>query len=231
MIFLDSGDINEIRKFLGMGIIRGVTTNPTIMKRDGITDIDTAIKEIGNCIYPYPLSIEVTSNNYPEMMEQAIHFTSINSDVYDVFGFEEDMVNINVKIPIHGPNGEMDYLNVISDLTDEGIEVNATAIMSTQQLLLAAMAGARYVSLFGGRVNNMGYNAIGQIKQMRKLIDRFDLDTELIIGSVREAINVTEWLVHGADIVTVPPKILDSMIVHPYTKETVQQFLDDAKEE
>ena len=231
MIFLDSGDINEIRKFLGMGIIRGVTTNPTIMKRDGITDIDTAIKEIGNCIYPYPLSIEVTSNNYPEMMEQAIHFTSINSDVYDVFGFEEDMVNINVKIPIHGPNGEMDYLNVISDLTDEGIEVNATAIMSTQQLLLAAMAGARYVSLFGGRVNNMGYNAIGQIKQMRKLIDRFDLDTELIIGSVRENINIIEWLCAGADIVTVPPKILDSMIVHPYTKETVQQFLDDAKEE
>ena len=92
----------------------------------------------------------------------------------------------------------------------------------------AAEAGATYVSLFGGRVNNMGYNVLNEIKIIRKLIDSFKLDSKIIIGSTREIINIIEWLEAGAHIVTVIPSFIDGMLIHPYTKETVKTFLDDA---
>ena len=109
------------------------------------------------------------------------------------------------------------------------VRVNVTAMMSAQQCFLAAMAGATYVSLFAGRVNNMGYNACIEIKKLRKVLDDFDLKAKIIIGSTREVLNVIEWLGAGAHIVTVAPNFLEGMIVHPYSKETVQQFLRDAK--
>ena len=101
--------------------------------------------------------------------------------------------------------------------------------MSAQQCYLAAMAGGTYVSLFGGRVNNMGYNTIGEIKILRKLLDDNDLSSKIIMASTREVLNIVEWLHAGAHIVTVLPKFLEGMIVHPYSKETVQMFLDDAE--
>jgi transaldolase len=101
--------------------------------------------------------------------------------------------------------------------------------MSAQQCLLAAMAGATYISLFAGRVNNMGYNACTEIRKLRKVLDDLMLKAKIIVGSTREVLNVLEWLEAGAHIVTVVPKLLEGMIVHPYSKETVQQFLSDAK--
>jgi transaldolase len=101
-------------------------------------------------------------------------------------------------------------------------------MMSAQQCLLAALAGATYVSLFGGRVNNMGYNSNDEIKKLRKVLDLQGLKSKIIIGSTREVLNVIEWLEAGADIITVIPDILKGMIVHPYSKETVQMFLADA---
>jgi len=219
MIFLDSGNIEEILKYHYMGIIRGVTSNPTILKRDGVSNNkikETAIS-IADTINPYPLSVEVTTNNSPDMLLQARTMAS-----WAYFG------NINIKIPIEGPDGE-NNLDVIEQLSTEGIDINVTAMMNAQQCLLAAMAGARYVSLFGGRINDMGYNCIEEIKKTKYLIDNFNLGSEIIIGSVREPLNVVEWLVAGADIVTVPPNILNKMISHPRTKETVKQFLEDAK--
>ncbi|MHA1291727.1 MAG: transaldolase family protein [Promethearchaeota archaeon] len=109
------------------------------------------------------------------------------------------------------------------------VRVNVTAMMSAQQCFLAAMAGATYVSLFAGRVNNMGYNACIEIKKLRKVLDDFELKAKIIIGSTREVLNVIEWLGAGAHIVTVVPKFIEGMIVHPYSKETVQQFLRDAE--
>ena len=102
-------------------------------------------------------------------------------------------------------------------------------MMSAQQCFLAAMAGATWVSIFGGRVNNMGYNSCGEIARLRKLLDQFELPAKIIVGSTREILNITEWLEAGAHIVTVPPDLLKGMIVHPYTKETVQMFLRDAE--
>lgn len=220
-IFVDSGDIKEIEKFMKMGILRGVTTNPTILLKDGVKGGMDEIKkrtiEIAKIINPYPLSIEVTTNDKEEMITQAREFAKWAD-------------NINVKITIHGPNGELDNLEVVHILEEEhDIRVNVTAMMSAQQCFLAALAGATYVSLFGGRVNNMGYNCIEEIKKLRKLIDDFRLKAKIIVGSTREVLNVIEWLVAGAHIVTAIPSLLEGMIIHPYSKETVQQFLKDAK--
>lgn len=218
-IFLDTGKFDVIKKYHEMGIIRGVTTNPTIMVKDGITGgmegINKESIRIANLIHPYPLSVEVTNNDPDDMIKQAIEFSKWAD-------------NINVKITIHGPNGELDNLRVIHELEKKhNVRINATAMMSAQQCFLAAMAGATYVSIFGGRVNNMGYDSREEIARLRDLLDDFELPAKIIVGSTREVINIIEWLEAGAHIVTVIPKFIDGMIVHPYSKETVQMFLKD----
>ena len=220
-IFLDSGKIEQVEKFLRWGVIRGVTTNPTILLKDGVTGGAAGMKkraqEIAAMIAPLPLSLEVTSNDPAQMIEQGREFASLAD-------------NINVKITIHGPEGETENIEVIHALeTKYDVRVNATAMMSAQQCLLAALAGASYVSLFGGRVNNMGYDAVDEISRLRELLELQGLDSQIIIGSVREINNVITWLHAGAHIVTVTPDILAGMLVHPYSKETVKMFLDDAK--
>lgn len=220
-IFIDSGNIGEIKKYHRMGIIRGVTTNPTILLKEGVRGGMKAIKEraveIADIVSPYPFSLEVTTNDKDDMISQALDFAT----------WAENMV---VKITIHGPNGELDNLEVIHELeTKHDIRVNVTAMMSAQQCFLAAMAGATYVSLFCGRVNNMGYNAVDEIKKTRQLLDEYGLKAKIIAASTREVLNVVEWMAAGSHIVTVLPKFLEGMIVHPYSKETVQMFLVDAE--
>lgn len=219
-IFLDTGNIGEIEKFLKMGIIRGVTTNPTILLRDGVTGGMKGVKErsveIAKMIAPYPLFVEVTTNDPKMMVGQA----------RELAGWAE---NIVVKITIHGPNGELENLEVVHELEEKhDIRINVTAMMSAQQSLLAALAGATYVSLFGGRINNMGYNACEEIRKLRKVLNDFDLKAKIIVASTREVLNVIEWLGAGAHSVTVVPNFLEGMIIHPYSKETVQMFLADA---
>ncbi len=218
-IFLDTGSLTEIERYHRMGILRGVTTNPTILLKEGVTGgmqgIEARSKEIARMIAPWPLSVEVTTNAREQVMYQAQTFASWAD-------------NINVKVTIHGPNGELENLEIIHELeTTHHIRVNVTAMMSAQQCFLAAMAGATYVSIFGGRVNNMGYNTCGEISKLRKVLDQFGLKSQIIVGSTREVLNVIEWLEAGAHIVTVTPNLLEGMIVHPYSKETVQMFLKD----
>jgi transaldolase len=221
-LFLDTGDINLVRKFHRMGIINGVTTNPSIMFKAGVTGGMEGIKkrslEIAELIAPYPLSVEIMNNETREdMIEEAKELAKWAD-------------NIVVKVPFHGPNGEMQNIEVIHELENKyNIRVNVTAMMSVQQCLLAAMAGGSYVSLFCGRVNDMGYNSTDEVRKLRKLLDDFNLKAQIIAASTRETINVAEWLHAGAHIVTVAPKPLEGMIVHPYTKETVKMFLDDAQ--
>ena len=219
-IFLDSGKIEEVEKFMKMGIIRGVTTNPTILYKDGVKGGLKGVRqrsiEIAKLIAPYPLSVEVTNNDPEGMFAQAKEFAQWAE-------------NIVVKITIHGPNGELENLEVIHKLeTEYEVRINVTAMMSAQQCLVAALSGASYLSIFAGRVNNMGYNACNEIRKLRKVLDQFGFDSQIIVGSTREIINVIEWLESGAHIVTVVPNLLEGMIVHPYSKETVKMFLDDA---
>ena len=219
-VFLDTGNLSDIERFHSMGIIRGVTTNPTILLKDGVTGgmrgIEDRSKEIARLIAPLPLSVEVTTNEPEDMLFQAQMFA----------GWAD---NIVVKVTIHGPSGELENVEVIHELeTKHNIRVNVTAMMSAQQCFIAAMAGATYVSIFGGRVNNMGYNVCTEITRLRKVLDQFDLRSQIIVGSTREVLNVIEWLESGAHIVTVTPNLLEGMLVHPYSKETVQMFLRDA---
>ena len=219
-IFLDTGNVEEVKKYMDMGLIRGVTTNPTILVKCGVTGGLEGIKktsiEIAKLIAPYPLSVEVTNNDPKGMIKQAKEFSKWAD-------------NIVIKVPIHGPNGELDNLKVIHELeTKHDVRVNATAMMSAQQCFLAAMAGATYVSIFCGRVNNMGYNCVEELRKLRQLLDEFKLKSQIIGASIREILNIVEWLGAGAHIVTVLPDVLNGAIVHPYSKETVKQFLDDA---
>ncbi|MDQ3919149.1 MAG: transaldolase [Acidobacteriota bacterium] len=219
-IFLDTADLKEIKRYHRMGLVRGVTTNPTIILKanlgGGMSALEAHAKEIASLIAPMPLSVEVTSNDPNEMLDQA-----------QLFAAWAD--NIVVKVTIHGPAGELENLEVVHQLeTVHDVRVNVTAMMSAQQCFLAAMSGATYVSIFGGRVNNMGYNACGEIKLLRELLDRFNLPAQIIVGSTREVLNVIEWLGAGAHIVTTVPSLLEGMLVHPYSKETVQMFLRDA---
>ena len=220
-IFLDTGNIDEIKKYHEMGIIRGVTTNPTILSKEGITGGMHGVKErsieIAKLISPLPLSVEVTTNDMDRMMEQALDFATWSD-------------NINVKITIHGPEGEIENLRIVHELeTKHDVRINVTAMMSAQQCFLAAMAGASYISIFCGRVNNMGYNVCSEISRLRRLLDSFDLESQIIVGSTREILNIVEWLDAGAHIVTVTPSLIQGMLVHPYSKETVQMFLEDGK--
>lgn len=219
-IFLDTGDLDEIERFLRMGVVRGVTTNPSILLRDGVRGglpgVEERARAIAKLIAPLPLSIEVTTAAPAAIREQAVRIASWAD-------------NIVVKITVHGPDGEPEPMEIVHELeTRHGVRVNVTAMMSAQQLLLAAMAGATYVSIFAGRVNNMGYDAREEIRRARILIDRAHLNAQIIAASTREVLNVVEWLEAGAHVVTVAPDFLRGMLVHAYSKETVQQFLRDA---
>jgi transaldolase len=220
-IFLDTGKIDEITKYLKLGIVRGITTNPTILVKDGVgggwAGVQKHCKEIARLLEPLPVSVEVTTNHAKEMRDQAL----------EIAGWAK---NINVKITIHGPEGGTENLELVHELeTKHDVRVNVTAMMSAQQCLLAAMAGATYVSLFGGRVNNMGYDSRQEVARLRNLLDGFESDARIIVGSTREVLNIVEWFEAGADIVTAVPSLIEGMLVHPYSKETVRMFLEDGK--
>ncbi len=219
-IYLDTSNIEEIKKYTKMGIISGVTTNPTILLKEGVKGgmggLKEAMQKVLQLVAPLPVSLEVTTNDPQGMITQAKELATWGK-------------NVVVKITVHGPKGELDNMAVIHELeTKHNIRVNVTAMMSAQQCFVAALAGASYVSILAGRVNNMGYNSVDEIKKLRHLLDRFQLKAKIIAASTREVLNVVEWLSAGADIVTVTPNFIEGMIVHPYTKETVQMFLNDA---
>lgn len=221
-IFLDTGNIDEIKKFSKMGIVRGVTTNPSILLKNGVTGGAEGVKkrsiEIAKMIHPYPLSVEINNNdNADSMIKEAIEISKWAD-------------NIVIKIPFHGPNGELENIEVVHALEKQhNVRVNVTAIMSAQQCFLAAMSGASFVSIFCGRINNMGYDSREEVRRLRSLLEEFKLDAKIICASTREVLNIIEWLEAGGHIVTATPNLIEGMIVHPYTKETVQMFLKDAK--
>jgi transaldolase len=222
LLFLDTASLPLIKKYLDLGIIDGVTTNPTIMKKDGVVGGFKVIKqrtiEIAEMIYPRPLSVETSSpeGNKHELIDQATEFASWKD-------------NINVKVTFTTQKGKSNT-DVISKLAKAGIKVNATAMMSVSQCFLAAKTGATYVSLFAGRIANMGYDPRPEINRLRSLLDRIELPAQIIAASTREALNVTQWSEAGAHIVTVTPDLLKPCIDHPYTRETVAMFDGDAAE-
>jgi transaldolase len=214
-IFIDSANEKEILYLLRQGIVDGVTTNPTIMLKDGVHDIEAAAKRLCSLLGERPLSVEVTSNDHKQMLEQARTFATWGS-------------NIVVKIPVVNEFGESS-LDVINELTGEAIAVNATAILSFNQAVLATKAGATYVSIFAGRIADEGNDPTVTIRNVRSWLNEWEYSAKIIVGSVRTAIDIQNAALAGAHIITVPPPFFAKMIDHKYTRDTVRQFNRDAE--
>jgi transaldolase len=214
-IFIDSADINQIEAWLAQGVVNGVTTNPSIMLKDGLTDLQAGALSISKLLGDRPLSVEVTSNDQETMLEQGRVFA----------GWAR---NIVVKIPIINEFGES-CLGVMHRLSQEGIAVNATAILSFNQAVLAAKAGSTYVSIFAGRVADEGNDPAIIIRNVRRWLDDWSLSARIIVGSIRTVMDIQNAALAGAHIITIPPQFLPQMVDHRYTRETVRQFMQDAE--
>jgi transaldolase len=206
-LFIDTANIQEIKEALSWGCITGATTNPKIMSNEkGGYSFKEKILEIVELVKE-PVSVEVTEEDFQGMVDEAKIYASWHE-------------NIVIKIPM-GIEG----LKAVAQLEKhENVKTNVTAIMATNQAILAALSGASYASIFYGRVSDMGYDPVGVIKETSALYKELNIRTKLIVGSIRTILDVNKALIAGADIVTVPFPILKKMTQNPKTEETVREF-------
>lgn len=213
-LFVDSANLADIEAALQRGFVSGITTNPSIMARDpesgGIADIIGLLERYGVRI---PVSVEVTETDPSAMLRQALQWCEAHASYPE----------LTIKVPIG-----WDELQVVAHLRRENIHVNVTACMSYNQAIMAANAGANYVSMFWGRIRDTGQDAATVVRQIGETFELWECPTEIIVGSIRQMIDVNEAIMAGADIVTVPPKFLPLLCQHPKTDEAVSQFLRDA---
>jgi transaldolase len=214
-IFIDSANFKEIEQWLRQGVIDGVTTNPSIMLKDGVFDIEEGARRLCKLLRDRPVSVEVTTNEPKEMVDQARIFADWAR-------------NVVVKIPVITEDGRS-CLEVINTLVREEVAVNCTAILSFNQAILAAKAGATYVSIFTGRIADEGGDPSVVVRNTRQWLDAWAYPSRIIVGSIRSTMDVQNAALAGAHIVTVPPQFLTKMIDHKYTRETVRQFNQDAE--
>ncbi|EGO64573.1 fructose-6-phosphate aldolase [Acetonema longum] len=207
--FLDSANIAEVREAHALGVIAGVTTNPSLIAREK-QDIKGVIREIAS-IVKGPVSAEVISARYEEMVPEARQLAQIAD-------------NVVIKVPI-----TLDGLKTVSALAAEGIKTNVTLIFSANQALLAARAGASFVSPFVGRLDDISEDGIKLIKDVTDIFAIHDINTEVIAASVRHPLHVTQAALAGSHIATVPYKVLVSLLNHPLTDAGIARFLEDWK--
>ena len=210
-IFLDTADLEEIRKAADAGLIDGVTTNPSLMlKESGGRDPAEHFRDICEAVHG-PVSAEVVAVDSGTMLEEGRRLAKIHD-------------NIVVKVPL-----TEDGLHACRHLRNEGIRVNVTLCFSPTQALLAAKAGATYVSPFIGRVDDISGEGMQLIAQIRQIYDNYDLDTEILAASIRHPVHVVESMMIGADCATMPVKVLYQLIKHPLTDRGLESFLEDWK--
>ena len=213
-IFLDSANYREIEYWLRQGIVDGVTTNPSILLKDGVYDLEEGARRLCALLGNRPVSVAVTTNDQEEMVEQGILFARWAS-------------NVVVKIPVVNEDGES-CLGVVHALTRGAVVVNCTAILSFNQAILAAKAGAAYVSIFGGRIADEGNDPVVVIRNVRHWLHEWGQEAKIIVGSIRTAMDIQSAALAGAHIVTIPPQFLPKMVDHKYSRDTVRQFNQDA---
>lgn len=213
-IFIDSANLKEIERWVRFGIADGVTTNPSIMLKEGISDLEKGTKEIAAILDGKPISVEVITDNPEEMLSQAREFSSWAK-------------NVVIKIPIINQFGEP-CLEVINTLENEGIRVNVTAALSFGQMALSAKAGATYSSIFSGRVADEGGDPWELISMSVEWLESWNYKTKIIVGSIRSVIDIQNAAVAGAHIITIPPQFLSKWVDHKYSRDTVKQFMNDA---
>lgn len=205
--FIDTADVNEIREAESLGILDGVTTNPTLISKTGRPFKET-IEEICS-IVKGPVSAEVVSIYTEGIIKEGRELAKIAD-------------NIVVKVPLI-----KDGLKAVKALTSEGIKVNVTLCFSSNQALLAAKAGGTYVSPFVGRLDDKGHTGMEVIDEIRTIYDNYGFETEIIVASIRNPLHVRDAALMGADIATIPFAVFNNIVKHPLTDEGLKQFLAD----
>jgi transaldolase len=209
-IFIDTANLNEIKKAKALGLVDGVTTNPTLLAKEG-EETETLIRKIWEEVKG-PVNVEVTGTTCDEMVKEAKVMTTWGDEIV-------------IKIPIT-PEG----LKAVKILSSERIHTNVTLLFSPSQAILAAKAGATYACPFLGRLDDISFNGLELIRQIKEIYKNYpDITTQIIVASVRNPIHVVEAAVLGAEIVTIPPSIIEQMVKHPLTDKGIAQFLEDAK--
>ena len=208
-IFLDTANIDQIRQAAKLGIISGVTTNPSLLSKEATSDYETVTKTICSIISG-PVSVEVLAEDAESMIEEARLKASWAP-------------NVNIKIPITA-----DGLQATSVLSKENIKINMTLCFSANQALLGALAGATYVSIFVGRLDDVGQDGMQVVEEVINILDNYpQLDAEVIAASIRHPLHCTQAATAGAQIATVPYNVLMQMMQHPLTDVGIKRFLAD----
>ncbi|WP_187968842.1 fructose-6-phosphate aldolase [Aquibium microcysteis] len=205
--FVDTADTKEIRELNELGLLDGVTTNPSLILKSG-GNIAEVTREICS-IVEGPVSAEVVAIDYKEMMREA----DVLSKIAD---------NICIKVPL-----TLDGLRACKAITGDGRKVNVTLCFSANQALLAAKAGATFISPFIGRLDDMGFDGVELIAEIRQIYDNFGFETEILAASIRTPEHVKRVALIGADVATVPPATLRALVKHPLTDKGLEQFLAD----
>jgi transaldolase len=207
--FVDTADINEIRELAATGLIDGVTTNPSLVAKSG-RQFKDAIAEICSVVSG-PVSAEVTATDYDGMLAQAAVLSAIAK-------------NVTIKVPL-----TWDGLRACKVLTDKGTQVNVTLCFTSNQALLAAKAGATFISPFLGRLDDIGHDGMELIQDIRTVYDNYEFATEILAASMRTPLHVRQASLVGADVATMPPTLIKSLTKHPLTDAGLATFLADWK--
>ncbi|OWT50654.1 fructose-6-phosphate aldolase [Bacillus sp. K2I17] len=205
--FIDTANINEIKEANALGVLAGVTTNPSLVAKEGV-DFHERIREICNVVEG-PVSAEVISLEADKMIEEGKELAKIAP-------------NVVVKVPM-----TTEGLTAVKAFSDLGIRTNVTLVFSAVQALLAARAGATYVSPFLGRLDDIGHNGMDLIRQIAEIFAIHGIETEIIAASVRHSVHVTEAALNGSHIATIPANVIASLVKHPLTDQGIEKFLAD----
>lgn len=206
--FIDTADLSEIREANAMGILDGVTTNPSLCAKIGVRDFEGHIAKICEEVEG-DVSAEVVSVNYEQMLVEGRRLASIAP-------------NVVVKVPLI-----KDGIKAIRTFSDEGIRTNCTLCFSATQALVAAKAGASYISPFVGRLDDISTMGMDLIEQIVTIYSNYDFETEVLVASIRNPIHVVESAMMGADVATMPLSVIESLIKHPLTDIGLDKFLKD----
>jgi transaldolase len=206
--FIDTANIDEIRSANQLGILAGVTTNPSLVAKEGVSFVDR-LKEITAEVTEGSVSAEVIAEDAEGMIKEGLELAAIAP-------------NITIKVPM-----TLEGLKAVKAFSEKGIKTNVTLIFNANQALLAARAGASYVSPFLGRLDDIGHDGMQLIATISEIFNRHGIDTEIIAASIRHPMHVTDAALNGAHIATVPYNVLGQLVKHPLTDQGIEKFLAD----
>ncbi|MBN2135073.1 MAG: fructose-6-phosphate aldolase [Acidobacteria bacterium] len=206
--FIDTANLEEIKEASQMGLIDGVTTNPSLIAKEGVTDHDSHMKKICELV-DGPISAEVVSTDFDGMMKEAKHLAALHK-------------NIVIKLPM-----TMDGIKATKACTEAGIKTNVTLVFQPIQALLAAKAGATFVSPFVGRIDDIGRDGMQIIEEIRIIFDNYGFETQILTASIRHPHHVLRAALMGSDVATIPFKVIKQLIKHPLTDIGLENFLKD----